>query len=420
MLLPNGGTYFFRADNTELISLFKSLGVSSLRIGGNSADAPTVDIPTEPDLDQLCAFAQAAGVHLIYNLRLRDQTDPAGAIRLVKYLMDHHKPLINSFTIGNEPNVYFTEYSAYRDQWKKFADAILAAVPDAQFNGPSATSAKMDWAPQFAEDFASWGHLQLVTQHVYPGGNGQRVPDPAAARLRILSPAMNKSYETFYQKFVPAVLRNHEHFRLEETNSLSRGGADGVSNSFASALWALDYMHWWASHDADGINFHTSDRRVRNETEVPGGYAISYSTPSGLKTHPIAYALKAFTFASEGQTIPISMQWSEEPQNFTAYGVLTRDKSLVLTLINKDSGSDRPDVKVTIRTGTRYSNGEMLLLQSPNNDVSLLSGTMLGGAALAGDGSWNGTWKKLSAPDAGEFALQLPAATAAVIRLKAN
>ena len=53
MLLPNGGQYFFRADNTELISLFKSLGVSSLRIGGNSADVPTVDIPTEPDLDQL-------------------------------------------------------------------------------------------------------------------------------------------------------------------------------------------------------------------------------------------------------------------------------------------------------------------------------------------------------------------------------
>ena len=231
---------------------------------------------------------------------------------------------------------------------------------------------------------------------------------------------MNKSYETFYQKFVPAVLRNHEHFRLEETNSLSRGGADGVSNSFASALWALDCMHWWASHDADGINFHTGDRRVRNETEVPGGYAISYSTPSGLKTHPIAYALKAFTFASEGQTIPISMQWSAEPQNFTAYGVLTSDKSLVLTLINKESGSDSPDVKVTIRTGTRYSNGEVLLLQSPNNDVSLLSGTMLGGAALAGDGSWNGMWNKLSAPDAGEFALQLPAAAAAVIRLKAN
>ena len=237
MLLPDGGKYFFSPANAELIALFKSLGVKSLRIGGNSADAPTVPIPTEPDLDQVCAFAKAAGVHLIYNLRLKEQSDPAADIKLVKYLMEHYKDEITCFTIGNEPNVYFADYSRYREQWKHFADAILVAVPDAQFNGPSTTPGKTAWARDFATDFASWGHLRLVTQHSYPGGNAQKVPDAAAARTRILAPEMDQSYESFYKAFVPAVLKHHERYRLEEANSLFHGGAAGVSNSYASALW---------------------------------------------------------------------------------------------------------------------------------------------------------------------------------------
>jgi hypothetical protein len=422
MLLPNAGKYFFRGDHAELIGLFKSLGVKSLRVGGNSADAPTVDIPSEADLDQLCAFAQAAGVQVIYNLRLKDQSDPAGAIRIVKYLMGHYRPLINSFTIGNEPNVYFTEYSAYREQWKKFADAILAEVPDAQFNGPSATPGKTAWAAEFADDFRAWGHLRLVTQHSYPGGDAQKVPDEAAARLKMLAPAMDESYETFYRKFVPVVLKDHERYRLEEANSLFHGGASGVSNSYASALWALDYMHWWEAHEAEGINFHTGNRRVANETQVPGGYDISYSTPSGLKTHPIAYALKAFSFASEGRSVPVALAFGkggkDERLNLTAYGVLAADKTLVLTAINKESGSEGKEASITIRAGSEYAEGEMVLLKSPENDVSRVSGTTLGEGTIAGDGTWNGTWSKLPGAAAGEFKVQLPAATAAVVRLR--
>jgi hypothetical protein len=421
MLLPDGDKqHFFRGDNSELISLFKSLGVNSLRIGGNSADAANVDIPSDQDLDQLFAFAEAADVHVIYNLRLKDQSDPADAARIVKHLMEHYRPRITSFTIGNEPNVYITEYSAYRDQWKKFADAILAVVPDAPLNGPSTTPGKTAWARQFAGDFASWKNLRLVTQHSYPGGNAQNATDPAAARLRILSPDMIKSYEKFYQSFVPAVLNSHQQYRLEEANSLFHGGATGVSNSYASALWALDYMHWWASHDAEGINFHTGNRRVTNETQVPGGYDISYSTPSGLKTHPIAYALKAFSFASDGRLVPVSIKAADPQMNLTAYGVLANDSTLLLTLINKDSGSSNQSVAVTIQAGHRYDSAEVLLLQSPGNDVALVSGTTLGGAPIAGDGTWNGVWNKLSGQTRGEVDLHLPPATAAVVRLRSK
>jgi hypothetical protein len=416
MLLPDDGKYFFRADNAELISLFKSLGVKSLRIGGNTADYAYVPIPSESDVDQLCAFAKAAGVKVIYNLRLKDQTDPAADVKLAKYLMDHYRPQIACFTIGNEPNMYFREYKDYRTQWRHFAEAILAAVPEAQFNGPSTTPGKTAWAKEFATDFADWPHLYLVTQHSYPGGDAQKIPDAATARAHILSPEIVHSYQKFYDKFVPAVLEHHERYRLEEANSLFHGGATGVSNSFASALWALDYMHWWAAHQASGINFHTGNRHAADENHVPGGYDISYSTPSGLKLHPIAYALKAFSFSSEGRCVPVSVSPESKRINLTAYAVAANDNSLVMTIINKELFADGPTAQVTFGVDKSYSTGQMLLLKSPSGDVAATSGMTLGDAPIAGDGTWNGTWTDIPY-SSGKFAISVSAATAAIVRL---
>ena len=421
MLHANGGKYFFSPDHAELISLFKSLGVKNLRIGGNSADAPTVKIPSEPELDHLFAFAQAAGVQVIYNLRLKGETDPTGDIQIVRYLMSHYKPLITCFTIGNEPNVYFKEYAAYRAQWKKFADAILAEVPDALFNGPSTTPGKTAWSHDFASDFAAWGHLALVTQHAYPGGNARLVADPAAAREKILAPEMDASYEKFYQEFVAAVFRNHEQYRLEEANSLFHGGATGVSNAAASALWALDFMHFWASHGAEGINFHTGNHFVDNENEIPGGYDITYTTPSGLKTHPAAYALKAFSLSSEGRYIPLSLKFEQGRLNLTAYAVEAPDNTLILTIINKENGDAGQDAAVQIESNGSAVVEKWLLLTIPGGDISQLSGVRLGNAEIAGDGSWNGDWTKPDAPKPGsDFVLHLKKSTAAVIRLRIN
>jgi hypothetical protein len=398
MLHPVNGNYFFSAEHTDLISLFQSLGVKSLRIGGNSADNPAVRRPSEEELDHLFAFARAAGVHVIYNLRLKGETDPAADVQVVKYLMSHYKSQITCFTIGNEPNVYFKQYADYRAQWKKFADAILAEVPDAMFNGPSTTPGKTTWSRDFASDFASWGHLQLVTQHAYPGGNARLVADPAAARLKVLAPEMDASYQKFYDNFVPAVFANHEQYRLEESNSLFHGGATGVSNSCASALWALDFMHWWASHGAEGINFHTGNHVVDDETQVPGGYDISYSTPSGLKVHPMGYALKAFSFCREGRYVPFSLGLGDKPHNITYYAVELEHKTTILTIINKESAKDAAETSITIAAPPSYVLYSEIELRFPNDDIANVTGATLGGAAIAGNGSWNGTWNKLGLP----------------------
>ena len=44
-------------------------------------------------------------------------------------------------------------------------------------------------------------------------------------------------------------------YRLTESNDYLVG-VPGASDAFASALWALDHLHWWAAHGAAGVNFH--------------------------------------------------------------------------------------------------------------------------------------------------------------------
>src|SRR6266566_1888276 len=125
-VLPNAGKGdLFRSDNANLVHLFQTLGIKSLRIGGNTADRPTVKIPDNTDVDNLFGFAKAAGARVIYTLRLREST-PEDAAKTAQYLISRYQSDIDCISIGNEPNIYFKDYSAYRDQLKTYMDGIAA------------------------------------------------------------------------------------------------------------------------------------------------------------------------------------------------------------------------------------------------------------------------------------------------------
>src|SRR4029079_4473479 len=123
-----GGKYMFTADNKPLVDMIKTMGVRSLRIGGNTADRATVPIPTNADIDQLFGFARAAGVKVIYTLRLRDG-DPKAAAASAKYLYDKYASEMSCLAIGTEPNMYAREYLQYKKLWEDYVAAITA--PDA-------------------------------------------------------------------------------------------------------------------------------------------------------------------------------------------------------------------------------------------------------------------------------------------------
>ena len=82
-LLPgDDGRYYFRPDNEPLLALVRTLGIKCLRVGGNTADRPTVRFPSMADIDSFFAFARQAGVKVIFTLRLREG-DPRQAAAVV-------------------------------------------------------------------------------------------------------------------------------------------------------------------------------------------------------------------------------------------------------------------------------------------------------------------------------------------------
>ena len=136
------------------MSLFQTLGIRSLRIGGNTGDRDAKKLPGQADIDNLFAFARAAGVKVIYCLRLHNGNPDENA-QTAKYIAEHYAPQLECFSIGQEPSAYPVEkvdsrpvsermgadvekysYADFSGAWAKFSEAIIKAVPNVKFSGP--------------------------------------------------------------------------------------------------------------------------------------------------------------------------------------------------------------------------------------------------------------------------------------------
>ncbi len=422
VLADSNGNHFFSATNRALIATFKMLGIKNLRVGGNTADRPTLPVPAETDVDNLFAFATAADLKVIYTLRL-NHGELATAVKMANYISGKYPSQLDCFAIGNEPNVFSTNYDVYIAEWKRYAAAITAPtnVPGAKFCGPSVSPGHEKWAVRFAAELAAGGQLKYISQHDYPGGDARKFANAAeAAREKILSPAMAEHYAKFAANFVPAVISNKLAFRFEEANSFYDGGALDASDTFASALWALDYQWWWAAHGMSGINFHTGDKVAARDENKPCRYATFWTTTNGFNIHPIGYAEKMFSLGSRGKMIPVEISGAANNLNFSAYAVLGDDKIFYVTLLNKTHGANATNVAVSIAVGEAggFAQGEILRLATPDGDGARKTGVTLGGAEITEEANWNGKWDKLSFDRRGlAIVVKVPAASAAVVKL---
>jgi len=457
------GSHFFDAADKELVAMFRSLGIHSLRVGGNSLDSATGNGATEADIDSLFGFAKAANLKVIYSVRMKDINTPeqiADDVRQVKYLWSKYADLTTSVTIGNEPNIYFADtapggvgtapaagpapiktavlggvgdsgavgigYAAYRKQWEKIAGAIVKESPDVRLCGPSSTPGKVAWAGAFARDegkgpFAK--NLALITQHSYPGGNAQKVTDSGAGRELILSNKMEENYEKFYNTFATSAIDNQKPYRLEESNSLFHGGATNISNTAASALWGLDFMWWWAQHGAAGINFHTGMNSAP-AGRTPGGYDLFWDSPDGIQVHPMGYAAKTFDIPGHGVFLKTDIT-NASNLNLTTYAIRRLDArgDLFVTIINRENVNGNTgghDAAVTLDVGNGTWHAQEMFLKQDKNDLAATGGMTLGGATINKDGSWKGEWTNAAAAGTGKFLIHVKAGEAAIVRLARN
>jgi hypothetical protein len=409
VLADVNGKHYFSSSNQSLIRTFQLLGVRNLRVGGNTSDSGP--IPSTADVDNLFAFAKAAGVDVIYTLKLKNSNAAANA-PIADYIVKNFRPSLACFALGNEPSLFAPNFGAYATQEKSYMAAI---DPQANYCGSDVEDGGK-WASSYASAFAGSSNIALVTQHHYLG-NG-RVNGGAIGRDAMLSPNTPADYAKLHDGFAPTVGKSGFPFRLSETNSFFHGGAAEASNTFASALWGLDYLHWWAAHGAAGLNFHTGDT-VSSSVGGPNrspDYAVFLSSSQGQHVHPLGYAIKAFEVSSHGSVIPVVVT-NPNGVNLTAYGVLSDSDGVYVTIINKEHDSGARSVSVTVAADATYTKGQIMLLTAPRGDVSATDGVALGGSPISDAGAWSGSFSALPDASRGQFTVKLPAATAAVLHL---
>jgi hypothetical protein len=398
MLLPKAGRYYFDARDESLIHVFQTLGIKSLRVGANAVDDPKIPVPQPPDIDRLFDFARAAGVKVIYSFRLKGG-DPADASRLAAYIAAHDAGSLDAYSIGNEPDFYLRTFHTYYAAWRPYYDAILQAVPDARFDGPS-VAVQHRYAPDLAGQLFAAGHLAMASDHYYFLGSGRAgEKDPAATRDRFLSDDLHHTYEADYAQVGARLLNAGVPYRIDELNSCYNGGARNSSDTYAATLWALDCTHWWAAHHILGMNYHTGESVGRDGGFGAANYAAFVHAPDGhgFLMRPQAYACLAFTQGAHGRSLPV--EYPAVPGfDFDAYAYMDWDHSVYVTLINKSHGAGALRASVSVRlfpVGGPGTWQRMDLLQN-TADVAAKTGITLGGGSIDASGTWSGGWQPLA------------------------
>lgn len=422
-LLPGkAGAHFFSPTNLPLLVLFQNLGVRHLRVGGTTVESPpAVPIPDKGDIDSFFGFVRAAHVHrVIYSLRLletsRSQHYAQVDAALAEYIWDHYRPYLDCFAIGNEPDrrkVYaqdlmITNFESYLLKWRAFVAAITSAVPAATFAGPDAGSGNVSWTTRFAAAEKDTGILRVITEHFYVGGAGRGLTAQQGVES-MLSPEWITANQRLYEKMAHRVLSDGLRYRFTEANDHYSGGIPGGSDTFAGALWALDFLHWWAAHEARGVEFHNT-QWVANDV-------IRLDSNHELAPTPKAYGMRAFELGGEGAVESLTLS-NPEALNLTAYAVRGA-AGHTITIINKEYGPGSRAANLTLSIPGATRQASVMFLSVATGDPAAKTGVTLGGAEVNARVPWQGKWSSLPPGQPGIYHLRLPAVSAAIVRILA-
>jgi hypothetical protein len=405
---------YFHASNHNLIALFRHLGAGVLRLGGGYVDkllwtpnaTGTHQQISPANVDNLAGFLQATGWLCLYGINFATST-PALAAEEVAFAVSALGENLLGIEIGNEPDEYGIPgnyfagnwtFEDFIDRWNSFRSAILQATPHVPITGPAAGGGNhiSTWTLPFAQAVTS-SELTLLTQHYYRA-SGASTTSTAAF---LISPDTQLTTDLGILKAGAQQLGIP--FRISECNSFSNGGAAGVSNSYASSLWVLDFLFNVAMAGATGVNMHGGGNS-------PGYTPIADDSGAVIEARPEYYGLLLFALAGKGTML--QTQLTAGSVDATAYAVRTPSGGLNLILVNKDS---LQGLTLTIQANQTIQTASMQIMTGPS--LAAVSGVTIQGATMNNDGSFAPASAGTLTPAGDQTTCFIPALSAALISI---
>jgi hypothetical protein len=268
--------------------------------------------------------------------------------------------------------------------------------------------ANADWVSTLLGSGAP--NLAAVTVHRYPYSacaSPFSRGHPTIARL--LSENATEGLARSVLRVVRIAAQAGLRVRLTELNSVTCGGSPGVSDTFATALWAPD-----ALFELMRIGVISADVHIRADA-INMAFTL---TGHGLVAHPLLYGLLAFvrTLGSDSRLLRIELH-ARRSLHVKAWAVLVHRNLLHVLVIDKGGRA----VQVALLLPW---NGPAAVQRLLAPSVRSTSGVTLDGQRLAPSGAWVGRPvsetirpRRVSAA-LGSYRLAVPPYTAALIAVR--
>lgn len=397
------------APRATFVSLMQQLAAGSpagvnLRIGGNSADESAYAPGNDPLPDgaiyrigpaDFAAYKYAAlfngSVTLGMNFRGGDDASAeiAHATALAAAI-PWASGLVEALEIGNEVDLYVEK--AHRPStwtgadWAAQTTRIIAAlagagVPPNRIQGATFCCDKLNFdaaLPAFYAANAATG-LRSVSYHQYPLNVCTKPPVTHTIAELLANDASDKDVPAMAARAADARKAGLP-FVIGEGNSIACGGQAGVSDVFASALWAVDVL---ATHAffSSGWRFHG----------CPSGpyTAIAYDdvTQDVPDVRPMFYGLYAFAQFARG-VAPVNATVTTSNALVRAHAFTSPSGAWRVAVVHKDpaaQGAARVTVRLPAGAG---AGGNAMLSRLTAPSASATSGVAYRGRTW--DGSTTG------------------------------
>jgi hypothetical protein len=343
---------------------------------------------TPADLTALAGLAKASGWKVILGVNLKEY-DPA---RAANEAQDAQKALGSSLLdieIGNEPDLY-SQYesnpSQYLTDFQAYVSAIRAAAPGVPIEGSDAAKgpdSSLEESFVSAQKALPSPQITELTTHLYPMTGTTCGGSPSISQL--LGATLRDSEKSVADEAVAAGASLGVPAVIDESNSADCGGAPGVSNVFAAALWEIDDQLVMAREGVAGDYMHGGVSQC--------GTAMPYTplcaptaadaTAGLLSAQPEYYGLAAVSALGTGPFLNLTNPvWTD----VRAYAVQHSDGTVSVLLDDVDNPSTTGASTVQLDLPASYSRANVESLTAAGG-LSATGGITLGGQSVQANGT---------------------------------